>query len=162
MPERRQRADATVWIAGRDDAAEVIRLMIAFRDWWRREDPGDAAFAAGVERLLADPSTEFLLAAPPANGAAGVCQLRYRYGLWYDAPDCWLEDVYVEERARRLGLGRALGEAALDRARERGCRRVQLDVNEANPEALALYEDLGYASVQDPPGGRLLLMTRWI
>jgi GNAT superfamily N-acetyltransferase len=162
MPQRGEHIDARVWVAGREDASEVTRLMIAFRDWWRREDPSDGAFAAGVERLLADPSTEFLLAAPPGNGAAGVCQLRYRYGLWYDAPDCWLEDVYVEEAARRSGIGRALGEAALDRARQRGCRRIQLDVNEANPRALALYEELGFDAVQDPPGGRLLVMTRWL
>jgi GNAT superfamily N-acetyltransferase len=162
MSEDGERGEVRMWVAGREDAAEVTRLMIAFRDWWKRADPSSAAFAAGVERLLDDPSTEFLLGAPPGNGAAAVCQLRYRYGLWYDAPDCWLEDVYVEERARRLGLGRALGEAALDRARERGCRRVQLDVNEANPEALALYEELGFEAIHDPPGGRLLVMTRWL
>ena len=162
MPERRQRADARVWIAGRDDASEVTRLMIAFRDWWRRDRPSDESFATGVARLIDDPQTEFLLAARAGRGAAGVCQLRFRHGLWYDAPDCWLEDVYVEEAARRAGLGRALGEAAVARARGRGCRRIQLDVNEANPQALALYEDLGFDAVQDPPGGRLLLMTRWL
>lgn len=66
----------------------------------------------------------------------------------------------MDEDARRLGVGRALTEAAIERARERGCRRIQLDVNEANPEALALYEGVGFDPVQDPPGGRLLLMTR--
>ncbi|MGH2993238.1 MAG: GNAT family N-acetyltransferase [Solirubrobacterales bacterium] len=86
----------------------------------------------------------------------------YRYGLWYDTPDCWLEDLFVEEGARRLGIGRVLGQAALERASERGCRRVQLDVNEANPEALALYRNLGFDPLQDPPGGNLLLMTRWL
>lgn len=151
-----------MWVAARDDVSDVARLMAAFRDWWRREVPGDAALARGVERLLDDPATEFLLAAPAAAAAAGVCQLRYRYGLWYDAPDCWLEDLYVEEAERRLGLGRALTEAALERARARACRRVQLDVNERNPEALALYESLGFDPVQDPPGGRLLLTTRWL
>lgn len=159
MPEP---ADARVWVAGRDDAADVTRLMIAFREWWDRTEPSDASFAAGVARLLDDPQTEFLLAAPVGRAAGGVCQLRFRHGLWYDAPDCWLEDVYVEEAARRSGIGRALGEAVLDRARQRGCRRIQLDVNEANPQALALYEDLGFDAVQDPPGGRLLLMTRWL
>ena len=91
-----------------------------------------------------------------------MCQLRYRYGWWYDAPDCWLEDVFVVEDARGLGLGRALAAAAIERARERGCRRVQLDVNEVNAEALALYRGLGFDSMQDPPGGNLYLMTRWI
>ena len=151
-----------IWVAGDEDVAAVTRLMIAFRDWWKRDSPGDDAFAAGVDRLLDDPATEFLLAAPPGRPAAGLCQLRYRYGLWYDAPDCWLEDLYVEDGARRLGIGRALSDAALDRARRRGCRRVQLDVNEANPQALALYRSMGFDSLQDPPGGKLLLLTRWI
>ena len=136
--------------------------MVAFRDWWGRDVPGDAAAAAGVARLLADEGTEFLLAAAGEGGAVGVCQLRYRYGFWYDAPDCWLEDLFVLQDARRLGVGRALGEAAVERARERGCRRIQLDVNEANPEALALYRGLGFDPLQDPPGGNLLLMTRWL
>jgi GNAT superfamily N-acetyltransferase len=145
-----------------DDAAEVTRLMVAFRDWWGREAPSDAAAAAGVARLLADGATEFLLASQDDCPPAGVCQLRYRYGWWYDAPDCWLEDVFVDEDARGTGIGRALAEAAIERARERGCRRIQLDVNEANPEALALYRSLGFDSMQDPPGGNLYLMTRWI
>jgi ribosomal protein S18 acetylase RimI-like enzyme len=149
-------------LASEDDADDVARLMAAFRDWWQRDEPTDEQLAAGVARLLVDPHTEFLLAGPDAARLAGVCQLRYRYGLWYDAPDCWLEDMYVDGEARRLGVGRALGEAAIDSARERGCRRVQLDVNEANPEALALYRRLGFDAIQDPPGGRLLLMTRWI
>ena len=131
--------------------------MIGFRDWWGREQPSDASFEAGVRRLLADPNTEFLLGGEPA---AGVCQLRYRYGLWYDGEDCWLEDLFVEEAARGSGLGRALVEAAIWRARERGCARVELDVNEANPAALALYESLGFESWSDPPGGRSLLMRR--
>jgi len=155
-------AGPRVWVAASDDAAEVTRLMAGFRDWWDRAEPGDDELAGGVARLLDDPATEFLLGAPPGAAAAGVCQLRYRYGLWYDAEDCWLEDLYVDEGSRRLGLGRALSEAAVKRAGERGCRRVQLDVNERNPEALALYTDLGFDPVQDPPGGRLLLMTRWL
>ncbi len=51
-------------------------------------------------------------------------------------------------------------EAALERARERGCARVELDVNEENEPALALYESLGFDSWDDPPGGRNLFMRR--
>lgn len=160
MAEGDAGADVGIRVAGPRDCFEVTRLMIAFRDWWGRAEPSDASFAAGVERLLADEGTEFLLAAPDGGPPVGVCQLRYRHGLWHDSPDCWLEDLFVEEDARRTGIGRRLTEAALERARERGCRRVQLDVNEANPSALALYRGLGFDAIQDPPGGRLLMMTR--
>jgi ribosomal protein S18 acetylase RimI-like enzyme len=146
-----------VRLATPKDASDVARLMIGFRNWWQRDEPDDAAFEAGVGRLLSDPNTEFLLG---GNPAAGVCQLRYRFAVWTGSEDCSLEDIFVEESARGSGLGRALAEAALARARERGCARVELDVNEANPAALALYESLGFESWSDPPGGRNLLMRR--
>jgi ribosomal protein S18 acetylase RimI-like enzyme len=66
----------------------------------------------------------------------------------------------VEESARGAGLGRELIQAAFERARERGCRRMELDVNEANAGALRLYESLGFEAWSDPPGGRNLLMRR--
>jgi GNAT superfamily N-acetyltransferase len=146
-----------VRLATAEDAADVARLMIGFRDWWQRSEPGDAAFEAGVRRVLADPNAEFLLAGDPP---AGVCQLRYRYAIWTESEDCWLEDIFVEPDARGSGLGRALMEAAFERARARGCARVELDVNEANPTALRLYESLGFEAWSDPPGGRNLLMRR--
>ena len=146
-----------VRLATENDAADVARLMIAFRNWWERDEPSDAVFEAGVERLFADPNTDYLLAGDPA---VGVCQLRYRYTVWTGADDCWLEDIYVAPEARGSGVGRALVEAAFERARERGCLRIELDVNEANPAAVALYESLGFENFSDPPGGRNLLMRR--
>ena len=146
-----------VRLATPEDAAEVARLMIGFRDWWSRTEPPDAAFEAGVPRVLADPNSDFLIAGEPP---AGVCQLRYRYSIWTESVDCWLEDIFVEDEARGSGMGRALMEAAFARARERGCRRMELDVNEANPAAMALYDSLGFSSWSDPPGGRNLLMRR--
>jgi ribosomal protein S18 acetylase RimI-like enzyme len=146
-----------VRVATEEDAAEVARLMIGFRDWWQRSEPDDAAFHEGVSRVLADPNADFLLAGDPP---AGVCQLRYRISVWTESQDCWLEDIYVEEAARGAGLGRELMEAAFARARERGCRRMELDVNEANAGAVRLYESLGFESWSDPPGGRNLLMRR--
>ena len=146
-----------VRLATEEDAADVARLMIGFRDWWQRDEPEDAVFERGARRLLADPNADFLLAGEPATG---VCQLRYRYSIWTESHDCWLEDIFVEAEARGSGVGRALMEAAFERARERGCARMELDVNEANPEALRLYESLGFEGWSDPPGGRNLLMRR--
>ena len=119
----------------------------------------DAEVRSGVERLLADPDTEFLLAATE-DGAepAGVAQLRFRYGIWRAGGDCLLEDLFVDERARGAGLGRALVAATLDRARARGCRRVELDVNEANATAQRLYESFGFSSTSNPYGARDLYM----
>jgi GNAT superfamily N-acetyltransferase len=148
-----------IWLATAADAADVTRLMILFRNWWGRDTPPDDAFARGIERLLADENTDFLLGAvDDAGPPAGVCQLRYRYGVWLDSLDCLLEDLYVEDSARRHGLGAVLVEAAMERARERGCGRIELDVNEANAPAVALYERFGFSSYVEGLGGHNRLM----
>jgi len=152
---------AVVWRAGSEESAAVAALLVEFRDWHGRAEPPAESFATGVARLISDPGTEYLLAAPAAgDDALGVCQLRFRWGVWYAAEDCELEDLYVRAEARRGGLGDALVAAALARAGERGCARVQLDANEANPAALALYERHGFGAWSDAFGGRDLLMRR--
>lgn len=151
----------STWRATPAEAATVAGLLVEFRDWQGRSQPPAESFARDVARLLSEPASEYLLAAPEAGAkAVGVCQLRFRYGIWHAAEDCLLEDLYVRSNARRHGLGGALVEAALARATERGCARVELDVNEANPAALALYERVGFGAWSDSFGGRNLLMRR--
>lgn len=151
-------APVRTWLAQPHEAPTVARLLIEFRNWWGREWPPDDLFTAGVGRLLADPQTELILAAAADGQAVGICQLRYRYCVWLNADDCWLEDLYVSESARRQGLGEALMIAALERARARSCLRVELDANESNQIALRLYERLGFSAYANTPQGRDLLL----
>jgi ribosomal protein S18 acetylase RimI-like enzyme len=144
-----------VRLATPDDAADVARLMAAFRDWQGRDEPKDASIEESVRRLLADPDTEYLLGGDPP---AGVLQLRFRHSVWTGTDDAHLEDLFVDASARGSGLGRALVDAALERARERGCARIELDANERNDPAVALYESVGFSSWSDPPGGHNRLM----
>ena len=134
-----------VWLADFDEAESVGGLLAQFRTWYGRDWPSDNAFIASVERLMETRGAEFLLGAPhPDAPPAGVCQLRFRFSVWTAAEDCWLEDLFVTEAARGSGLGRALVKAALERARERGCRRVELDADDANAPAMRLYEAMGF------------------
>jgi ribosomal protein S18 acetylase RimI-like enzyme len=139
----------------------VARLLGAFRDWFGYSAPPDDPLLESVRRLIADPNTDYLLGAPSgAAEADGVVQQRYRHSVWTGSDDAWLEDLYVTDAARGTGLGRALTEYAIERARERGCGRIQLDVNSENGPAKALYESLGFTPWQDHPGGDALYMTR--
>jgi GNAT superfamily N-acetyltransferase len=152
------------WLALSEDAGEVTALLIAFRDWLEEDQPGDEAFAASVAGLLDDPATEFLLGSvEPGSPPCGVCQLRFRHSIWTDSPDCWLEDLYVEEPVRGSGVGRALVELAFERALARGARRIELDTNEHNRRAIALYESLGFSASSKAHGelsGRDVFMGR--
>ena len=145
-----------VWRAAPDEAHAVAALLAGFRDHLGYDFPSDESLRASVERIIGRDDAEYLLAGEDEPQA--VVQVRYRWSVWWEAEDCWLEDLYVREAARGRGLGRALTEAVLERARERGCRRVELDVNSENPPALALYRSLGFETGKT--GGQDLLMRR--
>jgi ribosomal protein S18 acetylase RimI-like enzyme len=142
-----------------EDLEDVARLIADFRDWWGKDEPGDELIRATAARLLDDRATEYLLAVDSGGAVVGVCQLRFRLSVWTGVEDCWLEDLFVNERARRGRHGRELVEAAFESARERGCRRIELDVNEQNDAALRFYESLGFTSEPKPPG-RTLFISR--
>jgi ribosomal protein S18 acetylase RimI-like enzyme len=138
---------APVRLAAPADAGDVARLILAFRDWLGDELPTAESVAASVAQLLADAGTEFLLASAGADEPpCGVCQLRFRHSVWTATPDCWLEDLYVEDAGRGRGVGRALVLAAIERARARGARRIELDTNHDNAPAIALYESCGFST----------------
>lgn len=155
-------ADAPhAWIADVHEAEVVTRLLVAFRNHLGQDWPSDNAFLAGVERLMDDRDTDYILGAPqPGAPPAGVIQLRYRFGLWRAGGDCLVEDVYVDDDARGTGVARVMMARATERALERGCRRMELDTNESNAAAIALYESLGFTNRSAAYDGRDLYYRR--
>ncbi len=66
----------------------------------------------------------------------------------------------MHEHARRAGVGNALVKLAIERASERGAKRIELDTNEDNAAALALYERHGFSSRSKGGPGRDLFLGR--
>lgn len=60
-----------------------------------------------------------------------------------DEAELMLVAVLPGERGR--GLGRGLVEGAMHKARQRGARKIFLEVRDGNLAALALYESLGFS-----------------
>ena len=145
-----------VWRAAPEEAPAVAALLVAFRDHLGYDQPDDASMLASVERIIVRDDAEYLLGGD--GEPQGVAQVRYRWSVWWDAEDCWLEDLYVDANARGTGLGRALAQTVIDRAAARGCRRVELDVNSENPAAIALYRSLGFDTGKT--GGQDIFMRR--
>ncbi|MFM8267384.1 MAG: GNAT family N-acetyltransferase [Ilumatobacteraceae bacterium] len=58
----------------------------------------------------------------------------------------WIEDVVVDEAARGHGVGEALNRAALERARARGAKTVDLTSRPSREAANRLYRRLGFVA----------------
>jgi len=58
----------------------------------------------------------------------------------------WIEDVVVDESARGKGVGEALNRAALDEARRRGAKTVDLTSRPSRAAANRLYQRIGFVA----------------
>lgn len=149
------------WIALPDEAETVSKLLVAFRDHNGQDAPSENSFLAAVERLFEDLDTDFLLGARDDDSPpTGVLQMRFRLSVWRAAPDCWLEDVFVDADTRRAGIGDALLTLAIARAAEHGAKRIELDTNEHNEAALSLYRRHGFSEHSKGGAGRDLFLGR--
>ncbi len=152
-------AATRAWLAGPDEAEAVARLLVGFRDWYGRSEPPDDTFLAGVERLIVRPDTEYLLAAAAGSpqprrrvpAALPLRRLDRERGLLARGP------VRHRGRTAARALARRSSRAAIERARERGCGRIELDVSESNRAAWALYERMGFSAGYKPPAPNILM-----
>jgi ribosomal protein S18 acetylase RimI-like enzyme len=56
----------------------------------------------------------------------------------------WIEDVVVDESCRGQGVGEAITQAMVDRARELGCKTVDLTSRPHREAANRLYQRAGF------------------
>ena len=57
-------------------------------------------------------------------------------------PNCYLQDLFTDERTRGKGVGRALIAAVYERAKIAGCTRVYWLTHETNATARKLYDQV--------------------
>ena len=86
-----------------------------------------------------------LLVAERDGAIAGMLQLTCIPGISHlGSWRCQIEGVRVASAARGQGVGQAMMRHALEIARERGCKIVQLTTNKSRADAKRFYEQLGF------------------
>jgi GNAT superfamily N-acetyltransferase len=72
----------------------------------------------------------------------GLAHYIFRPDTWEVADFCYLEDLYVDPKARGVGVGRALIKAVEQIAIEKGSKRLYWTTAEDNEVARKLYDKL--------------------
>lgn len=130
-----------------DDLPEIVRLLADDPLGSTRETPGEdipEAYFRAFAAIEKDPNNS-LVVAEVAGKVAGTLQLTYIPGLTYTGGKrAQIEGVRVAAEQRGAGLGQLLITWAIDRARARGCRVVQLTTDRQRPEAIRFYQKIGF------------------
>jgi len=121
-----------------------------------------AAFASTLDEELQLPEASWRARA--ASNAAGVDTVGFFavrrdvqdvpcgmvIGVRQPTGDVVLNALWVAANVRRRGIAGDLTQAVLTWARERGARRVELEVTTASHAAIALYRSLGFEGSSEP------------
>jgi len=91
------------------------------------------------ERYIIDPGGEIFFALSDTNQVIGTCAL-----VMHDGGIGELAKMAVDPKARGRGVGRLLGEATINLAKERQLDRLFLEANSTLAAAMGLYQDLGF------------------
>lgn len=131
------------------DLPAIVRMLAHDALGSNREDPLNPlskSYRTAFETIDADPNNELVVAAT-GHHIVGVFQITFIPNLTYQGG--WralIEGVRVSKEVRLSGIGRAMFEWAINRARERGCILVQLTTDKTRLGALRFYEQLGFVA----------------
>jgi len=133
--------------ATRADLPAIVRLLADDVLGQTRESPGDVipeAYFTAFEAIEKDPNNTVVVA--EIDGAiAGTLQLTYIPGLTYTGGErAQIEGVRVASEHRGRGVGQLLIRWAIDQARARGCRVVQLTTDRQRPDSIRFYQKIGF------------------
>jgi len=142
-------ADLTVRRAEVGDAEVIGRLLHAFNTEYHDVTPGARALADRFRQLLIGDTAVLLGGTSPC----GLVVLRFRPSIWSEALECYLAELYVVPDRRGRGVGRALMEAAIELARDRGADHMDLGTSEDDVAARGLYESMGFRNREGSPEG---------
>lgn len=119
---------------------ELLAAVTALVAQLSRSAP--APSAQWLEEIVSSPASHLLLARDQSGAVVGMLTLAL-----FPIPTglrAWIEDVVVDERARKQGIAGALTQEALRLAAEHGARTVELTSRPDREAANRLYANLGF------------------
>ena len=141
-------SDVTIRQTRREDVGPIVAMLAddplgGPRE--RIEDPLPQSYFAAFERLTHDPNIQLVVAEDGEGVVVGCLQLCILPGLSSQGASRGLiEDVRVASHLRSRGIGEQLVQWAVDEARGKGCKLVELFTHNCRVDAQRFYARLEF------------------
>ncbi|BAS18559.1 protein PhnO (plasmid) [Arthrobacter sp. Hiyo8] len=149
---------ATVRLARADDLPRIIELLESDALGPAESLPGatEESYLRAFEAITGEPCNELWVATDENGDVIGTLQLVFFTTLsWNAALRAQLSGVRIAASQRGRGTGSELVRWAVERARSKGCRVVQLSSDKRRVDAHRFYARLGFTLSHE--GLRLVL-----
>jgi len=122
------------------DKSRWLELFKAYIEFYKSK-LSDAQYELTWQRINSDFNMHGLLAEVDGH-IVGLAHYIFRPDTWEIEDFCYLEDLYVDPKARKVGIGRALIKAVEEIAVAKGSKRLYWTTAPDNSVARSLYEKL--------------------
>lgn len=133
--------------AGAGDAAEVLAFIRAKAQFDRELGAFSGDLGTNEElirrHMFGPRPFAFALLAGEPGGAVGFALYYFRYSSFRGRPSLWLDDLYVNPRVRRQGVGGLLMSRLVELAAGTDCTHMAWVASASNGMAMDFYRGLG-------------------
>lgn len=129
----------------RCDSKDFGQLIGLFRQLWPNKPINPNVLQTIFEKAISS-SSRLYFCAVCDESVIGLASLSTKDNLWQEGVIGYIEEFVVDEKHRGQGIGTRLFEHLIAEAREKGCRRIELDSAFHRKEAHGFYERFGFES----------------
>jgi ribosomal protein S18 acetylase RimI-like enzyme len=126
-------------IATKEDFDGIFLLL---QQLWPNKELDKNALMTVFRRGL-DYRSNIYFCAEINSTVVGFCSLIIRNSLWQEGFLGYIDELVVDKSFRGRDIGSNLMNEAMDNAKEKGCKRLELDSAFENEDAHRFYERLG-------------------
>jgi len=126
-----------------EEFEQLLPLIAAYQRFYEVEEIDEARNRGFFRRFLAPSEDGLLLGARDEGRLLGYACLYWHFSSTRAIETVLMNDLYVDEAARGRGVGRALIEATVEVARERGAPSIEWSTAPDNHTAQRLYDTTG-------------------
>ena len=134
----------TLGSAARSDIPRLVELLGELFSHEREFSPDPDKQREALEAILADRTRGRIFVAREGSELIGMASLLYTISTAEGGKAALFEDLIVDPRHRRKGVGSKLVSYVIQQARAEGVLRITLLTDLENDTALGLYRKLGF------------------
>jgi GNAT superfamily N-acetyltransferase len=134
-------SDVTIRPAEAKDEARWRELWAGYIKFYRASVPEETT--ANTWKQILDPKSNIAALVAVKDGVViGICNYLFHDNTWSTKPICYLQDLFVDPKARGGGAAKALILACEEKAKEKGAFRLYWQTQEYNAAARSLYDTI--------------------
>ena len=139
--------------ATRNDVSQIVEMIADDELGKTRENyqiPLPSEYLTAFDNIDKDKNQELIVVENENSEIIGTLQLSFIQYLTYQGGlRAQIEAVRIRKDKRGLGIGKAMFEWEINRAKERNAHVLQLTTDKKRKKAIKFYEDLGFKSTHE-------------